>query len=214
MKLELISHPLCPYVHRTTIMLREKGIEFSLQYIDLQAKPDWFLKISPRGRVPVLVADGTPLFESSVINEFIDETHPPRILPDNPFERAVQRAWVEVANDVLAAQYRLMVATSPDALAKATTDVTTLLQRVEDGLVAGTLKSDRLGLVEIALAPALFRFHALGDRVGVLESTPLVRAWADALAVHPSVAGTVPTDFASRFESMLVQFHSSLAQAA
>ena len=59
--LELISHPLCPFVHRAAALLTEKGVPFTQRYIDLQAKPDWFLAISPRGKVPVLLVDGVPL---------------------------------------------------------------------------------------------------------------------------------------------------------
>lgn len=63
------------------IMLREKAVPFTVRYIDLQAKPAWFLALNPRGTVPVLIADGVVLTESSAINEFLDETHPPRLLP-------------------------------------------------------------------------------------------------------------------------------------
>src|SRR5580698_8911864 len=113
MKLELISHVLCPFVHRAAIMLREKGVAFDRRNVDLKNKPDWLLAISPRGKVPVLCADGVALFESAAICEFLDETHPPPLIPTDPFERARQRAWVEVANDLLIAQFNLLVASAP-----------------------------------------------------------------------------------------------------
>lgn len=53
--LKLISHKLCPYVQRAVIALLEKGVPFERIDIDLAHKPDWFLKISPLGKVPVLV---------------------------------------------------------------------------------------------------------------------------------------------------------------
>ena len=78
--LKLISHKLCPYVQRAVIALTEKGIPFERIDIDLANKPDWFLKISPLGKVPVLVVerDGSEvaLFESNVICEYIEETFP------------------------------------------------------------------------------------------------------------------------------------------
>ena len=68
-KLRLISFPLCPYVQRAAILLLEKGVEFERVDIDLANKPDWFLKLSPLGKVPVLVVeqDGREqvLFESA-----------------------------------------------------------------------------------------------------------------------------------------------------
>jgi glutathione S-transferase len=67
-KLTLISHHLCPYVQRAAIALRENDIPFERRNIDLANKPDWFLKLSPLGKVPVLVVnDDAVLFESSVI---------------------------------------------------------------------------------------------------------------------------------------------------
>ena len=57
-KLTLISHKLCPYVQRAVIALTEKGVPFERIDIDLANKPDWFLKISPLGKVPVLVVAG------------------------------------------------------------------------------------------------------------------------------------------------------------
>src|SRR5215475_10763040 len=55
-KLTLISHDLCPYVQRAVIALTEKGVPFGRRYVDLANKPDWFLAISPLGKVPLLQA--------------------------------------------------------------------------------------------------------------------------------------------------------------
>src|SRR5262249_17513816 len=105
----LISFALCPFVHRATTMLREKGVEFDIEYIDLRNKPEWFLALSPLGKVPGLVVEGgTALFESAAINEFLDETEPPRLLPTDPVERARHRAWIEIANDLFSTQYKLV----------------------------------------------------------------------------------------------------------
>lgn len=72
-KLTLISHRLCPYVQRAVIALNEKGVAFERIDIDLASKPDWFLKISPLGKVPVLRVSNesgeVTLFESNVICE-------------------------------------------------------------------------------------------------------------------------------------------------
>ncbi len=77
-KLTLISHKLCPYVQRAVIALTEKGVPFERIDIDLANKPEWFLKISPLGKVPVLLvgtAEGeAALFESNVICEYIEDT--------------------------------------------------------------------------------------------------------------------------------------------
>ena len=90
--LKLISHKLCPYVQRAVIALAEKGVPFERIDIDLANKPEWFLKISPLGKVPVLVVaterGEVALFESNVICEYIEETQAGRGLhPADPLAR-------------------------------------------------------------------------------------------------------------------------------
>lgn len=207
MKLELVSHPLCPFVHRASIMLREKGVPFSTRYVDLKAKPDWFLAISPRGKVPVLVADGVALFESAPIVEFLDETHPPSIIPTDPYERARQRAWVEVANDLLAAQFKAVTAPTAPEHDAARATLAPIFARYEQELAS----FGEFGLVHIATAPALQRFAVVEARVGARFLDGKLRAWALPLATRPSVADTVPADFADRFIAMMRERNSVIA---
>jgi glutathione S-transferase len=76
-KLTLISHKLCPYVQRVAIALAEKSLPFTRVDIDLAAKPDWFLAISPLGKTPVLKVGDTAIFESAVILEYLEDTRSP-----------------------------------------------------------------------------------------------------------------------------------------
>ncbi|HSV35281.1 MAG TPA: glutathione S-transferase family protein, partial [Ramlibacter sp.] len=100
-ELTLISHPLCPYVQRAAIVLAEKNAAFTRRYVDLAAKPDWFLAISPLGKTPVLLAQDEPLFESAVICEYLDETIAPKLHPEGALERARHRGWMEFGSAVL-----------------------------------------------------------------------------------------------------------------
>ena len=98
--LKLISHKLCPYVQRAVIALKEKGVAFERVDIDLANKPDWFLKVSPLGKVPVLTVASdkgeVALFESNVICEYIEETQGgAKLHPQDPLQRAQHRAWME-----------------------------------------------------------------------------------------------------------------------
>src|SRR6478735_961183 len=56
-RLRLISHKLCPYVQRAVIALTEKGVAFERIDVDLANKPEWFLRVSPLGKTPVLQVD-------------------------------------------------------------------------------------------------------------------------------------------------------------
>lgn len=215
MKLELVSDPLCPFVHRAAILLREKGVAYDIRYVDLAAKPDWFLALSPRGKVPVLVADGVVLFESSVIVEFLDETHPPHLVPSDPFERARQRAWVEVASDLFLAQYRLTTAASPGDVETHRRSYDAILARFEEELRGDSFAGDAFGLVDVAAAPVLFRTvlieRAWGRRL--FQGFPKVERWARAIADRPSVTGSVLPDFERRYTTFLAGKGGLLARA-
>ena len=67
-KLEVISSSTCPFAQRTRMVLLEKKVDFTLTEIDLNAKQDWFLQISPYGKVPVVRHGDTVIVESAVIN--------------------------------------------------------------------------------------------------------------------------------------------------
>jgi glutathione S-transferase len=216
MKLELVSHTLCPYVHRAAAMMHEKGVPFERRYIDLKAKPDWFLAISPRGKVPVLLVDGRPLFESQAIIEFIDETHPPSLLGTDPFERARQRAWVEMANDLSNAQYRLFTAPSPEEQKAATEALAAITGRYEEALAGGVIAAEGFGVAHLALASSALRFAAVDKELGVrvLPSAPRFEALVRRLAERPSIAQTVPDDYAALFIGKLVERRSLYAAQA
>jgi len=98
--LTLVSHHLCPYVQRAAITLTETGVPFERIYVDLSNKPDWFVALSPLGKVPLLRVGADEreavLFESNVICEYIEETQPgPKLHPGDPLERALHRGWME-----------------------------------------------------------------------------------------------------------------------
>jgi glutathione S-transferase len=213
MKLELVSHTLCPYVHRAAAMMHEKGVPFERRYIDLKAKPDWFLAISPRGKVPVLLVDGKPLFESQAIIEFIDETHPPSLLGTDPFERARQRAWVAVADDLSNAQYRLFIAPAPEEQKAAAEALAPIADRYEGAIADGVLAPEGFGLGHLALASSALRFTVVEQEVGVrvLSAAPRFEALVRRLAGRPSIVGTVPEDYARIFIRKLVERRSLFA---
>ncbi len=94
-KYHLISSYTCPWVQRSVKTMRAKGVEFDVTYINLRDKPDWFLEISPHGKVPVLKVDDVPLFESNAIAEYLDEEVAPRLHPQAPIVRALNRAWTD-----------------------------------------------------------------------------------------------------------------------
>jgi len=97
--LNIYSAKACPFAHRTRLVLLEKGIDFSLTEIDLQNKPDWFTQISRYGKVPAIKHGDNEIYESAIINEYLEEVFPePPLLPRDPGRRAVARIWIDYAN--------------------------------------------------------------------------------------------------------------------
>src|SRR6478735_8298020 len=92
----LVSFKTCPWVQRSAILLREKNVPFEFRHIERDNRPDWFLAISPHKKVPVVSIDNkVSLFESNAIAEYLDETITPRLHPDDPVQRAINRAWTD-----------------------------------------------------------------------------------------------------------------------
>src|SRR5712672_2885253 len=135
-KLTLISHKLCPYVQRAVIALTEKGVAFERVDIDLANKPDWFLKISPLGKVPVLSvrSDGgeVALFESNVICEYIEDSQGGiKLHPQDPLERAQHRAWMEFGSAILSELWGLETTGDPAVFETKRKTVAAKFARVE-----------------------------------------------------------------------------------
>ncbi|KAF2096896.1 putative glutathione-S-transferase theta, GST [Rhizodiscina lignyota] len=96
--LKLYSGWFCPFVQRVWLVLEEKHIPY--QYIEVNPyhKPDSLLRLNPRGLVPTLEHDNKPLYESTVVMEFLEDEYPdhkPNLRPDDPHERARLRIWTD-----------------------------------------------------------------------------------------------------------------------
>lgn len=221
--LKLISHKLCPYVQRAVIALAEKGVPFERIDIDLANKPDWFLKLSPLGKVPVLVVtrdDGSAvaLFESNVICEYIEETQAGATLhPQDPLARAEHRGWMEFGSAILGDLWGLETATDAVTLESKRQAVAAKFARVEAALGAGPFFSgENFSLVDAVFAP-VFRYFDLFDQLTdlrVFVDTPRLRAWRSALAQRASVRGAVSADYPALLHAFLVGHRAHLLKLA
>jgi glutathione S-transferase len=200
-KLTLISHHLCPYVQRAAIALHEKNVPFERRNIDLANKPDWFLKLSPLGKVPILVVDDAVLFESSVIAQYIDATTGGGLLAPEPLAKFQQLAWLEFASQLIAGIGRFYNSDSQAAIDAARDNLESSLQRLEQELQDGPwFANDQFTLVDAAFAPALRYFDTLEALTGYdfFSKTPKVTRWRNALSERPSVANAVSNDYPER----------------
>ncbi|HYD96311.1 MAG TPA: glutathione S-transferase family protein [Noviherbaspirillum sp.] len=207
MKLTLISHALCPYVQRAVIALKEKQAAFERIDIDLAAKPDWFLAVSPLGKTPVLLAGTAPVFESAVICEYLDETLAPALHPRDALQRAQHRAWIEFASAVLNGIWSFYTAKDETAYAAAAQTLKERFAQLEQALGSGPYFGGAdFGLVDAAFAPAFRYFEVFGGASGVdlFSDAPKTRAWRDALARRASVREAVSADYPALLRAFVI----------
>ena len=221
--LKLISHKLCPYVQRAVIALNEKGVPFERIDIDLANKPDWFLKISPLGKVPVLVVTGedgkeVALFESNVICEYIEETQAgAKLHPQDALVRAEHRAWMEFGSAILSDLWGLETTTDAATFESKRQAVAAKFARVEAALAEGPFfAGQNFSLVDAVFAP-IFRYFDVFDELtdlAVFADTPKLRAWRAALAQRPSVRNAVSPDYPGLLRAFLVRYDAHLLKLA
>jgi glutathione S-transferase len=213
-KLTLISHDLCPYVQRAVIALTEKGVPFERRCVDLANKPDWFLAISPLGKVPLLKASDAVIFESAVILEYLEETQANPLHPVDPLARAQHRAMIEFGSAVLSDIWGLEIAPAREAAVARIEALREKFARLEKSLGTGLwFAGERFGLVDAAFGP-VFRYFDLFDRLldhGIFAGKPKVAAWRAALAERPSIAEAVVADYPARLERFVASQNGYLA---
>jgi len=218
-KFLLVSFKTCPWVQRAAIVLREKNVAFEFRHIEPDNRPDWFLAISPHKKVPVLRVDDTvSLFESNAIAEYLDETVQPRLHPEDPVARAVNRAWTDYiptfAEGVTGCAYADSEADYRTAVAK----IPTAFERLETALAkqgAGPFSSGaNYSLGEPGYAPSLQRYVFL-DRIrplGRIEKFPRLKAWCEALMARPSTHSFPAAEFEAMYRANVKRRNKWISQ--
>jgi glutathione S-transferase len=195
--LKLISHKLCPYVQRAVIALTEKGVGFERIDIDLANKPDWFLKISPLGKTPVLQVGDTAIFESAVILEYLEETQPKPLHPGGPLKRAEHRAWIEFGSAILNDIAGFYAAPDEATFRAETAQLEQRFARLESRVVLPWFDGENFSLVDTVFGP-VFRYFDVFDEIGdfgILAGKPKLARWRKTLAARPSVRSAVSGDY-------------------
>ncbi len=214
-KLKLISHKLCPYVQRAVIALKEKDVPFERIDIDLDNKPDWFLKVSPLGKTPVLLVGDKAIFEFAVILEYLEETQPKPLHPKDALARAEHRAWIEFGSTVLGDIWGLETSKDEASFKAKVKQSEERFARLESRLVAAPwFDGDAFSLVDAVFAPA-FRyfdvFDAIGD-FGILANKPKIARWRKSLRERASVRDAVGADYPQLLRAFMRKHNAYLSK--
>lgn len=208
MALELVTFKLCPFGQRCLIALNEKGRAYDTTYIeDLANPPDWFVQISPLKKVPVLRVDGKTLFDSSVINEYLDESIPPALHPHDVLERAMYRSWIAYAGELLSAQLAVFRAGSQKSFDVRLTHFLSLQNKLETAPIEGPFfGGERFSLVDAAYAPFFIRARLMaGHHEALPIRSSVLSDWATALLDRSSVLRSQPKGFTSSYRDFLAK---------
>ncbi|CAL4923473.1 unnamed protein product [Urochloa decumbens] len=196
-----------PFVIRARAALNLKGLPYRYVEDDLNSKSELLLASNPVHRkLPVLLHDGRPVCESLVILEYLDEAfpaHAPRLLPDDPYDRAVARFWASYVDDKLLSTWiPVYNGKTREDRVEAAGQVVAVLEKFEQAFEecsngkAAFFGGDGVGLVDVVLGGFLGWLRAseamCGARTIDPAKTPLLAAWADRFGALDGVREVIP----------------------
>jgi glutathione S-transferase len=182
---------------RVKIALHEKGLAYERVTLDLakkeQKRPE-FLKLNPYGKVPVINDNGQILFESCIINEYLDEQYPnPPLMPKDPYLRGRGRVLVDYALNYLHEPYwalrgEMLKKESERNIAimeEKRHILRNLLQYLEEALGDKSYFLGEISLTDIDVLPRFLRMESYGALP--TPSLPRIGAWLQRMKERPSV---------------------------
>jgi len=174
--MQLYSGTTCPFSHRCRFVLYEKGMDFQVIDVDLYNKPEDIAVMNPYNRLPVLVERDLILYESNIINEYIDERFPhPQLMPADPVMRARARLMLFNMEVELFSQIDALEGGKEKQIDKARQHVTDRL--VELAPVFTRTKhmlGDDFTMLDVAIAPLLWRLDHYQIQLNK-QSAPLLK---------------------------------------
>jgi glutathione S-transferase len=195
--MKLYDRHTSPNCQRTRVVLYEKNLPYETIPVDLvkkeQKKPE-FLQMNPYGKVPVLVDGDTILYESCIINEFLEDKYPnPPLLPKDPAQRGKIRIGVDFGVNGTYRSYEklrnemLKLENERDAavLTQARSELKGLLQRFEDELGDKPYLAGDFSLLDVAVIPRFLRLGVWGALVG--PGLPRLVSWLERMKTRSSI---------------------------
>jgi len=196
--LKLYDYPDCPFCQKVRVVLAEKDLEYEKIFVDLrkqeQKLPD-FLRLNPYGKVPVLVDEDEVIYDSTIINEYLEEEYPlPRLMPEDSQGRARVRILEDYCDNsfippttMLLTQLRKADAErDAQRVEQAREELRRGLYYLRDHLAGQEFLVGReFSLADAAFAPRIMVLGRLGIELEPGLST--VQAWIDRIRARPSV---------------------------
>jgi len=195
--IRLYDYPDCPFCQKVRVVLAEKDLEYERVHVDLhkgEQKSPEFLKLNPYGKVPVLIDEDTVVYDSTIINEYLDEEYPnPMMMPEDSAGRARVRLLEDFADNsftppagmILAELHKPEGEQNTERVRKYQGEVTRVIGRLETMLAGKEFLVGDFSLADVAFVPRVLALEQLGIELDPrLEN---VAAWIARLRERPSV---------------------------
>ena len=167
--MKLYSGISCPFSHRCRIVLFEKGMDFEILDVDVQSKPEDIAIMNPYNEVPVLVERDLTLYESNIINEYIDERFPhPQLMPADPVMRARTRLMLFNFERELFVHVRTLEdgSSSKKDMEKARATIRDSLTQIAPIFTKQKyMLGEEFSMLDVAIGPLLWRLEHYGIEV-------------------------------------------------
>jgi stringent starvation protein A len=182
----LYSATTCPFSHRCRIVLYEKGMDFQIIDVDLHNKPEDLAIMTPYSRVPVLVERDLILYESNIINEYIDDRFPhPQLMPADPVMRARARLFLYRFEQGLFCHIDAVEHGNPKTADKARAAIRDNLTVIAPVFAKQKhMLGDDFSMLDVAIAPLLWRLDHYGIQLPK-QAAPLLK-YAERLFSRPA----------------------------
>jgi stringent starvation protein A len=183
----LYSGTTCPFSQRCRFVLHEKGMDFEIKDIDLFNRPDDISVMNPYGQVPILVERDLILYESNIINEYIDERFPhPQLMPADPVMRARTRLFLfNFERELFVHVGVLERAGNPKAMEKARLSIREqLTQLAPVFLKSKYMLGEEFSMLDVSLAPLLWRLDHYG--IDLPKSAAPLMKYAERIFIKPA----------------------------
>jgi RNA polymerase-associated protein len=185
----LYSGTTCPFSHRSRFVLFEKGMDFEIRDVDLYNKPEDIAVMNPYAQVPILVERDLILYESNIINEYIDERFPhPQLMPGDPVDRARVRLFLlnfekELFVHVSTLENRGVK--NEKAIEKAKQQITDRLTQLSPVFLKNKfMMGDTFSMLDVVIAPLLWRLNHYGITLSK-NAAPLLK-YAERIFSRPA----------------------------
>jgi stringent starvation protein A len=183
----LYSGTTCPFSQRCRLVLFEKGMDFEIKDVDLFKKPEDINVMNPYGQVPILVERDLTLYESNIINEYIDKRFPhPQLMPADPVMRARARLFLfNFERELFVHVQTIENTNNQKAIEKGKLLIRDRLTQLAPILLKSKyMLGDEFSMLDVAIAPLLWRLDHYG--IDLPKSAAPLMKYAERIFSRPA----------------------------